>query len=97
MEELLKKKMEIAKRAGELEKEIFNLTHLAECIKKNVDRMETLYVKIQGDRIGNNGVELSSHTIDPGGTELHNALLLFLKSQIDKRTVELDELIKVMV
>jgi hypothetical protein len=105
MDELIKKKMEIAKRAGELNIEITRLADVALRIKQNSKNgynkengvcASALYLKIQGDKLSTNGNELNSYEIDPGGTGLHDALLVFLNDQIDKRTKELDELIKVL-
>lgn len=99
--DLFKKKMEIAQRAGVLNAEINQLSKLAASITeaktKNMSREgvkpEAIYVEVQ---IGSTKKELRSYELDKDGVELHDAILMFLDSQIDKRKKELDELIKVL-
>jgi hypothetical protein len=95
MNELLKKKMEIAKRAGELEKSIIGLSELAGRIEEKKGRSDSLTIQIH--HYTDKSHTLRSFEIEGhDGTMLHDSVMGYLKSQIDKRTAELNELIKVL-
>lgn len=95
--ELIKKKMEIANRAGNLEKEINELSATKLQVKKCIETQCPLYVKIEGSYMETSGRSLRTKDIEPNGHDLHKALIVYLDQQIEKRTKELDELIKVLV
>lgn len=96
MEQLLNQKMEIAERAGRLNVEIKRLSKVAEDIQlakvRNGGKPDSIFAEIH---VINTKYELRTFDIDRNGSEMHDALLLFLNSQIDKRKAELNELIKI--
>lgn len=94
--ELIQQKMEIAERAGRLNIEIKRLSEIAEDIQlakvRNGGKPDGIFAETH---VINSKYNLRTCDIDKNGSELHDALLLFLNSQIDKRKAELNELIKI--
>jgi len=99
MSDLLKKKLEIAKQAGKLDAEIVSLNNMIEFLKMKrhyVTNGSSGDLSVKFQRGGNAEYVIDSYYWDPKGTGLHDALIGYLHSQLDKRMKDLDDLIKVM-
>lgn len=97
--DLFSKKMEIAKRAGEVQTELTELSRV-----KDVVESKRKEVYRGGGRSSNEPIKIllgdrdvfSTSNWEVNGTALHDLVIQYLDTQINKRKAELDELIKVL-
>lgn len=88
--ELIKQKLEIAKRAGELDRELSELTRAKKIIESKKYSLDPVHVVL-----GNHDT-LSSHRWEGDGTSLHDLMLGYIDAQIDSRLAQVNDLIKVL-
>ncbi|MCM3632899.1 hypothetical protein [Paenibacillus camelliae] len=93
MNDLIKEKLSIAKRAGELHEEIEGLEYTLNCSKSKLEAKHSYIINVS---LNSFSLNLDTNKIDNTDFSLHEAVIMYLEKQIDKRHQELDSLIKIL-
>jgi hypothetical protein len=88
--EIMKQKLDIAKRAGELSGELAELSQLRQNIERKKKGRDSIRV-ITADQ-----EPLYSNRYEKDGTTLHDLVLTWIDVQIEKREAEVNDLIKIL-
>jgi len=89
MSDLMNRKMEIAKKAGELIGVIDRLSQIARDVRRRRENEKVIAIKVHASDV----YEINADTF--GDFDLHDYLIEFLDKQTEKFKTQLDELIKI--